>query len=265
MQSLERFAYVMNNPTRFADPSGHDCQDYDLGGHIQTICASGDTVPTPNGTPAALSNTIRHQPGDNTGDPCGGTQSLVHGICNTSPKTKATKQEYRTTVAGRCFRGSIGSCINLATPTEIGWRDHLEGCGKFLAGGCLTGGVDLVYNIQSDQLVSVVSVGGSIGPGFGAGVSLTTGPLVAWFASDTTNLTQGASLNGVATATYVGAMSTNVSGSLSEDKNYGTYPVTFTPILIGVGGPGYATAGAGVSSPVYHSDLTYLLPWHWGK
>lgn len=32
------YNYVFNNPSRYTDPSGHVCQDYDLSGHIVGVC-----------------------------------------------------------------------------------------------------------------------------------------------------------------------------------------------------------------------------------
>ncbi len=60
-QSLNRYAYVLNNPVRYNDPTGHDCQDYDAEGHIITICAPDQEVPNPSGTLTAVPGTLYHQ------------------------------------------------------------------------------------------------------------------------------------------------------------------------------------------------------------
>jgi hypothetical protein len=48
-QAWNRYAYVLNNPIRYNDPSGHLCQDVDMSGHIVSACLPGDDIPNPTG------------------------------------------------------------------------------------------------------------------------------------------------------------------------------------------------------------------------
>jgi hypothetical protein len=49
VQGFDRYSYVSNNPIRNVDPSGHNCGEYDLSGHIQTICNQADFWSDPFG------------------------------------------------------------------------------------------------------------------------------------------------------------------------------------------------------------------------
>jgi RHS repeat-associated protein len=42
IQAWDRYAYVNNNPIRHVDPSGHNCAEYDMSGHIVNICNLGN-------------------------------------------------------------------------------------------------------------------------------------------------------------------------------------------------------------------------------
>jgi RHS repeat-associated protein len=54
---LNRYAYVMNNPIIRIDPSGHDCQNVDMSGHIQEVCAPGTKAPVaPSGSKSLFSD-----------------------------------------------------------------------------------------------------------------------------------------------------------------------------------------------------------------
>jgi hypothetical protein len=168
-------------------------------------------------------------------------------------------------VYGQALEGDSSALVDFLLPTEIGWRMQLEVCIKvpIPIGPCGSGGVNFVYNRSSDQLISFLDWSGAGGPGTGGGASLTTGPLVGWFAEDTKHLASGTSAIVGGTLAYEGAISVSASSPLTVDKKYGTLPVLY----YGGVGVGYAYAGGGVGASYtsISADATSLLPWHWNR
>ena len=101
-QTWNRYSYVVNNPIRFADPTGHACHDNDYSGHIVTVCDSSP-VTTPIITPTnnqgggnqctglsghALDSCMHNGHGnDNHGDHNGGnsifpTDAIITGLAS---------------------------------------------------------------------------------------------------------------------------------------------------------------------------------------
>lgn len=250
-QALNRYSYVLGNPLKYIDPSGHDPEC----GPDGVFCdndPSNDDLYYPMQLPS---------PGGNGGG-SGGSNGDSNGGAGTG-SSGGNGGTLCQTVACQAFNGDDYALIDWFLPTHGGWRLQLELCIKlpFPLGPCGTLGANALYNRSSDQLVVFVDWSAGGGPGEGGALSLTTGPLGGWFASNTENLASGTSYSLSGTLAYEGAISFSANSPLVRDEKYGDVPITYY-LGGGIGGPGYVGGGANVSGVFVSSDATFLLPWN---
>jgi len=199
VQGWDRYAYLNNNPVRFADPTGHR----EACGAYTQDCGDDQAPPRPDDDEGAVD-----REGNGGGD--------------SGPDLPS----------------------DWWIPTEFGWRDQLEGCVKvpIPVGACGTLGLNIVYNRSSGEIIGYVDWSYPVGVGAGGGGSLTTGPLLGCFASDTDNIISSPSYNLGGTLANEAAASISVTSPLVADKTYGAVPLLF----YGGGGGGGFYGGGGV-------------------
>ena len=228
----------LNNPVKYIDPTGHVAELDDHGVSLDDPCLDG------NGNKII----------------CGIYPEGHEKGGQIIPEPKNDNECY--TVSCNAYRGDTEAIFDLLTPTDFGWRLQLEGCIKLPLpiGPCGTGGANIVYNRSSNELIGYFDWAGAVGPGEGGGVSLTTGPLLGWFASDTEHLASGSTTSLSGTLAYEGAVSVSASSSLKEDVVYGTLPI----LWYGGGGIGGAYFGGGMSlisdTPISYT-ASNVFPW----
>jgi hypothetical protein len=227
----------MNNPARYIDPSGHKaCEDTNEIGSCLSVDQSN----------VNWENRRQSRKNDNK----------YHSIALAS-----VHQDPCQTVACRASNGDIGALVDLFVPSHIGWRFQLEGTVFIFSG---TAGANIVMNRVDQHLAGNLdwSLGG--GPGIGAGVAVTTGPIIGWGSSRVEDVTAGNSIlaSGSGAAEFAGTVSIAApisNNGLFIDPYYGQIPTTL--YLGGGGGGGFADAGLSYSGTFLRHDISDWLPW----
>jgi len=219
---LDRYAYVNNSPVNFNDPTGHDVD-----------CASNDTW----------------------------CQKNVDWEKNQPTAASWPSQPPKPTLLNKVMtKGDVPALIDLIIPSHVGVRIQGELATKLLGGVSGDGGINLVYNRVSNQLVIYSDLTGEGGPGIGFGGSITVGPIVGWGSSNIDDVALGTSFTGSASAAAGGALAGSVSfpTDLHIDPHSGMVPST---IYTGGGfGMAYASLGAGVSGQAgFRLDLSSYI------
>jgi hypothetical protein len=98
-QSLNRYSYVLNNPIRYNDPTGHSACDQIPAGPARKACQSGNYGVTEEAIDA-----LKGRPGSN---PCAAFGEVTRAICDRGAETKTPT--YNTLTVG----GPIGPWTNL--------------------------------------------------------------------------------------------------------------------------------------------------------
>ena len=247
-QSLNRYSYVVNNPINAIDPTGHLC----VGEPEECLENDGFMSGGFNGTGGSVSNPGA---GNCSGSGCQGNGNDDEDDSDPIPDPPTPSitidplEQYSDygcqTVTCRALNGDVYSMIQLLLPSHLGWRIQIEGTVFIFSG---TVGINGVYNFVNDEFGGNVdwSLGG--GPGVGAGLAVTTGPLAGWGSSNVNVVTSGNSVvvSGSAAAEWAatGAISVPVNeNGFYVDPYYGQIPAT----LYFGGGVGGAFADAGLT------------------
>ena len=240
-QNLNRFSYVLNNPLRYTDPTGHMVDDGN----------------------------------DSGGGKCDSKCLVNLNKDKNKPKKKKDNggNDACTTVTCNALNGDILAIADLLIPTHFGWRWQGE-ISLSIGGGIGIGpsgtiGVNGVFNRNSGEFATFLdwSVEGGAGAGSPVGASVTTGPIVGWGSSTVRDVANGNSV--IVSGTVApdlavsGAVSAPVDGDSIEnvklhvDPVYGQVPTT----AYGGGGIGtlYGGVGAG-GSHVFASAIFDLFP-----
>jgi hypothetical protein len=242
-QAWNRYSYVLGNPLKYTDPSGH-MQESDDYAESDGKCSKGDTSCNWVGkTPTKPRPKPQKSKGNNGNGEC-------------------------STVSCNALNGDILAIADLLIPTHFGWRDQFElsgGLGSPVSfGPSGTLGINFAYNRVSGELAAFAdwTLEGSGSTGLPVGASFTTGPIVGWGSSTINDVAQGNSAIISGTAAYEGAISASVSVPVDGitphvDPVYGQIPTT----VYGGGGAGYAYAGlAAGGTHVFASAIVDLFP-----
>ncbi len=247
--SWDRYSYTFNRPTVLIDPTGHKACDAEFG------CSEV--------APPKTSHSSQGQSLTKEEKKCGG------GGCGLEKINKNKSGNQRLTLTDKIKLGDTQALAQLLIPSHIGGRLQLEVSFTLIIGVSVSGGVNLVYNRNSDELAANVDWTIEGGAGLGAGASGTGGLLIGWGSSSVGDITKGFSGIVSGTAAAEVAVSAAVTAPLDEkglhvDPYSGQVPPTG---YVGVGaGGGYAGVGGGINGPTgIHVNLTSLLPWHWFK
>jgi hypothetical protein len=244
-QAFNRYSYVLNNPVKLTDPTGHQCY-----GEPEE-CLEDDGAMGPGFPGTGGGGGIDGGGGSDDDNDSGGLDyCATHpGSCGLPPTTTTIPGVIEDvpcqTVTCRALSGDAYAMIELLVPSHVGWRIQLEGT-VFIFSGTI--GINGVYNFVDHQFGGSVdwSLGG--GPGYGAGAAVTTGPLIGWASSNVEDVTSGNSVILSGSAAAEGALTVGVSAPLGDsglylDPHYGQVPAT---LYLG-GGAGGAFADAGLS------------------
>jgi hypothetical protein len=228
-QNLNRYMYVLGNPLKYTDPTGH-----------ASICMDGGDV--------CYDQEKRQWRGD-----------IDWGLWGphkpkSKPKPSPSDEDECTTVTCNAVNGDLAAVADLLIPTHGGARLQLEGSFWVFS---VSGGVNMIYNRNDHHLGANLDFTGEISPGLslGAGASLTVGPLIGWGSSSVDDVISGNSVIVSGAAAYEGAATGAVSAPLTGiDPYYGQIPAT---VYFGVGVGG---AYAGLSGGLTHSFFSGSIP-----
>ena len=241
-QSMNRFGYVLNNPIRFSDPTGH--KEYD---------EAGGGIPCYPGELTCQLQKDGYKPK--------AREEVVEDLFLITPPTFQQDQSATTspTVMDRAFDGDIRAMLDVIIPTHFGFR--LQGEFSIPTGtpwgpsGAL--GVNWIHNFRSGENDSNADF--TLEPysgGFGGEISFSGGVLFGWGSSNVKDVTAGKAEVFGGTVAAGPAVSVSVVAPMHDngtmlhvDPAYGMVPTT---LYIG-GGSGccYAGGGAGKSITIF--------------
>ncbi|HLC03054.1 MAG TPA: RHS repeat-associated core domain-containing protein [Anaerolineales bacterium] len=239
-QAWDRYAYALNSPLRYADPTGHRVTECGWQGEE---CGRGSKLETVEEYPPP-------------------------------PPEPEPEPREKETLTDRALKGDVLAMLQLFLPTHFGGR--LQGELAYYIFSVSVGG-NIVLNRVDGRLAANLGWSAEGGPGILGGGALTLGPLFGFDSSSVEDVVSGysASISASAAARFAGTVSLSVPferEAISEfpfhvDPEYGQVPST---VYVG-GGAGGVYAGAGVGgggsfkngSGWFQVELTPLRPWNW--
>jgi hypothetical protein len=241
-QSLNRFSYVLNNPVRFSDPTGH--KEYD---------EAGGGIPCYPGELACQLQKDGYKPKTK--------EEIVEDLFLITPPTFQQDRSVTTslTIMDRALDGDIRAMFDLIIPTHVGFRLQREFSIPTGTPWGPTGtlGVNWVHNFRSGENDSNADF--TLEPysgGYGGGASFSGGPLFGWGSSTVKDITSGKSEVFGGTVAAGPAMSVSVVAPMNDNGTmlhvnpiYGIVPTTM--YFGGGAGCCYAGGGTGKSTTIF--------------
>jgi hypothetical protein len=245
-EGLNRYSYVNNSPVNFVDPTGHECKNFDMSGHIVEVCAPRTDIPMmPSGSKSTVSDCDMNMWACNKPDLSSLDEAVDGLIWKTIPSA-----------TGSHVSGS------LQTGLLVEYGPTVE--------------VSSVFNWRSGEYSLALSMGmhGYAGTPGMLGVELSTGPTFIYGLSKNKYLAGGLAYGGI--TAKVDAMMTaglEVTAGKGLDENGGLFidPVSNIPITVIEPGASFGgnimtnAVDAGVFGGLQVTDPAWLvtlkMPW----